>query len=174
MSGSRFDSLNTFIRRRHRLIIVAWIVAIAVSLLFIPSFFSAVSYNVTSVGGPTNTESQQAANILATQFPGSNNGSSTSILVVFQGSNVFSNPVKDSVLQLNRTVSSDGKIRNYTGMTSVYSTEYGLLNSTVPALLPQLGTLESSIVSLNTAEYSLQNNLSTLSSSLFQLQRGIN
>jgi len=174
LSGSRFDSLNTFIRRRHRLIIVAWIVAIAVSLLFIPSFFSAVSYNVTSVGGPTNTESQQAANILATQFPGSNNGSSTSILVVFQGTNVFSNPVKDSVLQLNRTVSSDGKIRNYTGMTSVYSTEYGLLNSTVPALLPQLGTLESSIVSLNTAEYSLQNNLSTLSSSLFQLQQGIN
>ncbi|HYB03025.1 MAG TPA: hypothetical protein VED17_01095, partial [Nitrososphaerales archaeon] len=174
LSGSRFDSLNTLIRRRHRLIIVAWVVVIAVSLVFIPSFFNAVSYNITSVGGPTNTESQQAANILAAQFPGSSNGSTTSILVVFQGANVFSNAVKNSVLGLNSTLATDDKLQNLTGMTSVYTTEFGLLNSTVPALLPQFRALESSIVSLNGAEYSLQSNLSTLSTSLFQLQQGIN
>ena len=174
LSGSRFDSLNALIRRRHRLIIVAWVVVIAVSLVFIPSFFNAVSYNITSVGGPTNTESQQAANILAAQFPGSSNGSTTSILVVFQGANVFSNAVKNSVLGLNSTLATDDKLQNLTGMTSVYTTEFGLLNSTVPALLPQFRALESSIVSLNGAEYSLQSNLSTLSTSLFQLQQGIN
>jgi putative drug exporter of the RND superfamily len=174
LSGSRFDSLNSFIRRRHRLIIVAWVVVIAVSLVFIPSFFSAVSYNITSVGGPTNTESQQAANILAAQFPGSSNSSTSSILVVFTGTNVFSSAVKDSVLKLNSTLASDSKIQNFTGMTSVYTTELGLLNSSVPALLGQLGTLESSIISLNSAEYSLQGNLSALSMGLFQLQTGIN
>ncbi len=174
MSGSRFDSLNSFIRRRYRLIIVVWIIALGVSLIFIPSFFGAVNYNITNVGGPTNTESQKAANILAAEFPGSTNSSTNSILVVYQGASVFSNQVKDAVLKLNDTMASDEKIQNYTGMDSVYGTEYDLLNSTVPALLPQVSTLESSIVSLNRAIYSLQSNLSTLSTSLFQLEQGVN
>ncbi len=67
--------------------------------------------------------------------------------MVFQGANVYSNAVKNSVLGLNSTLANDKKLQNFTGMTSVYSTESGLLNSTVPALLPQLSTLESSIVS---------------------------
>ncbi len=120
LSGSRFDSLNSFIRRRHRLIIVAWIIAVAVSLIFIPSFFGSVNYNITGVRGPTNTESQKAANILAAEFPSANNGSTTSILVVYQGPNVYSDSVKNSILKLNETISSDTKIQNYTGMDSVY------------------------------------------------------
>src|SRR3984893_12651132 len=116
MTASRFDPFNAFIRKRRRLIIIAWAVALVASLLFIPSFFSAVSYNVTGgIGGPTNTESQKAAHILAAQFPGGNNGSSSSILVVFQGNNnnVYSDAVKSSVLALNQTVGADGKIGNY-------------------------------------------------------------
>ena len=175
MSGSRFDSLNSFIRRRHRLIIIVWVIAVAISLIFIPSFFGSVSYNVTGgVGGPTNTESQQAANILAAQFPGSNNSSSTSILVVYQGSNVYSNSVKNSVLALNSTIAGDNKIGNYTGMSSVYSTEYGLLNSTVSALLPQVASLQSNLISLDTSIHHVQGNFANLSASLFQLQQGIN
>lgn len=174
MSGSRFDSLNSFIRRRHRLIIIVWIIVIAISLVFIPSFFASVNYNITSVGGPTNTESQRAANILAAQFPASNNGSTTAVLIVFQGANVYSDSVKNAVLSLNKTIASDPNIQNLTSVDSVYSTEYSLLNSTVNALVPQISTLQSSIVSLNTAMYSLQKNLSSLSSSIFQLQNGIN
>jgi len=149
LSGSRFDSLNTFIKRRRRWIILAWVIALGISLVFIPAFFSSVSYNVTGGGGgPTNSESVKAANILSTEFPGSNNGSSTSILVVFQGSNVYSNPVKNSVLALNASVAGDSKIGNFTGMQSVYSTEYGLLNSSLPTLLPQVANAEAKIASL--------------------------
>ena len=152
MPASRFDSFNTFIRKRRRLIIVAWIVAVIVSLLFIPSFFSSVSYNVTGgLGGPTNTESQRAANILAAEFPGGNNGSSSSVLLVFQGSssnnNVFSNSIKSAVLDLNRTFSTDPKIGNYTGFASVYTSETGILNSSLPSLLGQVAGLEKEIAS---------------------------
>ncbi|MDA4112132.1 MAG: MMPL family transporter [Thaumarchaeota archaeon] len=175
MSKSRFDQFNAFIRKRRRLIIIAWIVALAVSLIFIPSFFSSVSYNVTGgVGGPTNTESQKAANILSTEFPGSNNGSSTSILVVFQGNNVYSDSVKNGVLSLNDTISNDVQIGNYTGMTSVYSTEYGILNSSLPSLVAQVTSLESKLGLINSGVFTLQQNLSSLSGNLFQLEMGIN
>ena len=174
LSGSRFDALNSFIRRRRRWIILAWVVALGISLVFIPSFFSSVSYNITGGSGPTNSESVKAANILSTEFPGSNNGSTTSILVVYQGSDVFSNPVKNSVLALNSTIAGDKNIGNYSGMDSVYSTEYGILNSSLPSLLPQVESLESNIASLNKGMFTVQANLSSLSTNLFQLQNGIN
>lgn len=175
MSSSRFDSLSSFIRRRHRVIIIAWVIVVAISLAFIPSFFNSVSYNITGgIGGPTNTESQKAANILTAQFPGSSNGSTTSVLLVFQGANVYSDPVKNAVIALNSTVATDGKIANYTGTDSVYTTENGLLNSTVPALLPQVSKLQSSLEQLDNSMHSVQNNFENLSSSIFQLQSGIN
>src|ERR1700731_77299 len=175
MTASRFDPFNAFIRKRRRLIILAWAVALVASLLFIPSFFSAVSYNVTGgIGGPTNTESQKAANLLATEFPGGNNGSSTSVLVVFQGNsqNVYWDAVKSSVLALNQTIATDGKIGNYTGMSSVYGTQSGILGSSLPALVSQTATLVREIVNLSRGAYTLQQNLSTLSTNLFQLEQG--
>ena len=69
MPRSLFDSLNVFIRRRHRLIIIAWVVAVLFSLVLIPSFFSAVSYDLTGAfGRRSNTESDTAAHIIETQF----------------------------------------------------------------------------------------------------------
>lgn len=157
------------------MIIVAWVVVVGISLLFIPSFFNSVNYNITGgIGGPTNTPSQKAANVLAAEFPSANNGSSNSILVVYQGRNAYSNRVKSDVLSLNDTIAGDGKIGNYTGMNSVYSTEAGLLNSTVPALLPQVSGLQMSLGSLDRSMHSFQSDLSNLSSSLFQLESGIN
>jgi len=82
MSKSYFDSLNRFIQKRHRWIIIAWIVAVLASLVLIPSFFSSVSYNITGgFGAPSNTMSVKAANIVKVQFPSSNT-SDSSILVV--------------------------------------------------------------------------------------------
>src|SRR5665647_41704 len=97
MSRSLFDSLNGFIRKRHRLIIIAWVVAVLLSLVLIPSFFSSVSYDLTGgFGGRSNTESDTAAHIINAQFHTSNNstnstgnnegnGGSSSIIVVLQG-----------------------------------------------------------------------------------------
>ena len=86
MSKSRLDSLNALIKKRHRWIIVAWMVILVISLTLIPSFFSSVSYNITGgLGRPSNSESEKASNIMQAEFPGSSNESSDSIIIVLKG-----------------------------------------------------------------------------------------
>ncbi len=141
---SLFDSLNNFIRKRHRWIIIAWVVAVLLSLVLIPSFFSAVSYDLTGgFASPTNTESEKAANIMQAQFP-SSNSSDNSILVVIQGASVYSDSLKQNVLALNNMFANDKDIGNYTGESSLYSLEYGLLNSSIPSILNQTAELQLS------------------------------
>ncbi|MGI0090405.1 MAG: MMPL family transporter [Nitrososphaerales archaeon] len=145
MSG--FEALGSFIRRRYRWIIMVWIVAVLISLTLIPSFFSSVNYNITGdFGGPSNTESQKAQNILNVEFPSSNGSqNNNAILIVVQGIHPFSDPVKNAVLALNQTLTADRKIVSYTGMSSVYGTEYSLLNSTLPELLLEAASIASNI-----------------------------
>ncbi len=184
MPRSLFDSLNAFIRRRHRLIIVAWVVAVLFSLVLIPSFFSAVSYDLTGAfGRRSNTESDTAAHIIETQFNSSNNStrstesggnSNSSIIVVLQNVPVYSDELKQKVLALNSTLSKNTGIINYTGQTSLYTLETSLLNSSLSDLINQTVSLQSNIITINSGLYSLQNNLLTLSQNLFALQNGIN
>ena len=167
MPKSYFDSLNHFIRRRFRWVIIAWVIAVLLSLVLIPSFFSSVSYNLTGVFvGPSNTMSVKAANIVKAQFP-SSNSSDSSILVVIQGASVYSDSLKQDVLALNNTISTDIGISNYTGESSIYSLEASLLNSSVPDILNQTASLQSTIITINSGLYSLQDNLSELSTNLY-------
>ena len=170
MPRSYFDSLNHFIRRRYRWVIIAWVVAVMLSLVLIPSFFSSVSYNLTGgFGGPSNTMSVKAANIVQAQFPSSTNSSDNSILVVIQGAPVYSDSLKQDVLALNDTISKDTDIGNYTGESSLYSLEASLLNSSVPEILNQTASLQSTIITINSGLYSLQDNLSESSTNLYKL-----
>jgi putative drug exporter of the RND superfamily len=170
---SVFDSLNGFIRKRYRWVIGAWTAAMLLSLVLIPSFFSSVSYDLTrGFGGPSNTESEKAAQIVKAQFPASADDSN--ILVVVQGAPVYSNSLKQSILGLNNTVSRDQNIVNYTGTSSLYSLEASLLNSSLPDIVAQVESLQSNITTINSGLYSLQQNLSALSTNLFQLHGGIN
>ncbi|MGA3061149.1 MAG: MMPL family transporter [Candidatus Bathyarchaeia archaeon] len=167
MPKSYFDSLHHFIKRRYRLVIIAWVVAVMLSLVLIPSFFSSVSYNLTGgFGGPSNTMSVKAANIVQAQFPNSNS-SDASILVVVQGASVYSDSLKQSVLALNDTISKDTGIGNYTGESSLYSLETSILNSSVPEILNQAASLQSNIIAINSGLYSLQDNLSESSTNLY-------
>ena len=59
-------------------------------------------------------------------------------------------------------------------MASVYTTESGVLNSSVPSLVSQTSGLETEIAGINKGVNGLQDNLSVLSMSLFQLQQGVN
>jgi RND superfamily putative drug exporter len=151
------------------------VVAVLLSLVLIPSFFSSVSYNLTGgFGAPSNTMSVKAANIVQAQFPSSTNSSDNSILVVIQGAPVYSDSLQQDVLALNDTISKDTDIGNYTGESSLYSLEANLLKSSVPDMLNQTASLQSNIITINSGLYSLQSNLSELSTNLFQLQTGIN
>ena len=176
MPRSYFDSLNHFIQKRHRWVIIAWVIAVMLSLVLIPSFFSSVSYNITGgFGGPSNTMSVKAANIVQAQFPSSNSSNGdNSILVVIQNAPVYSDALKEDVLTLENTISKDQEIVNYTGESSLYSLEDNLLNSSVPDILNQTASLQSNIITINSGLYTLQDNLSELSTSMFQLQDGIN
>ena len=57
--ASRFDFLSSFLRKRYKLVIVAWIIGLVVFGTQIPTFFGAVSYNVagSNFGGPDRTPS---------------------------------------------------------------------------------------------------------------------
>ncbi len=174
MARSFFDSLNHFIRRRYRWVIAAWVVAVVLSLFLIPSFFSSVSYDLTGgFGAPSNTMSAKAATIIRTEFP-DGNSSDASILVVLQNASVYSDALRQVVLALNQTLFNDSEVGNYTGEQSIYSTEANVLNGSLPALINQTATLQSSIVAINQGLYSLTGNLSSLSKNLFQMQSGIN
>ena len=178
MSRSLFDSLNHFIRKRYRLVIVAWVIAVVLSLVLIPSFFSAVSYDLTgSFGSTPNSEADKTSDIIQAQFQSesSNSGASNnSIIVVIQNTSVYSDSLKQQLLILNQTVAADKGISNYTGQTSLYTLEISLLNSSIPLILNQTASLQNNIASINSGLYMLQNNLSVLSLNLFQLQEGIN
>ncbi len=154
------------------------------SLVLIPSFFSAVSYDLTSgFGARPNTESDQAAHIIDAQFHTANNstnGTSTnnergsSIIVVLQGVPVYSNELKQKVLELNNTLSKNTGISNFTGETSLYTLEESLLNSSISELISQTENLQTNIATINSGLYTLQDNLSALSTNVFPLQDGIN
>jgi RND superfamily putative drug exporter len=152
------------------------VVAVLFSLVLIPSFFSAVSYDLTGgFGAPSNAESAKAAKIVDAQFPSSiNDSSGASILVVVNGAQVYSDSLKQTTLALNDTLSTDKGVGNYTGESSLYTLEASLLNASVPAIVNQTASLQSNIVTINSGLYTLQNNLSVLSMNLFQLQSGIN
>ena len=175
MAKSLFDSLNHFIRKRYKLVIIAWVVAVLLSLVLIPSFFSSVSYDLTGGFGSTpNSEANKAANIVQAEFPSSSNSTGSSIIIVIQGAPVYSDSLKQSVLALNQTISNDKNVANYTGQTSLYSLEGNLLNSSIPEIVNQTAALQSSIATINSGLYMLQGNISYLSTNLFQLQDGIN
>lgn len=149
---------------------------VLISVSFLPSFFSNVSYNITGgFGGPANTESQKAQNILNQEFPSTtNNESSNAILILLQGANPYSATVKNTVLSLNNTLANNKGVANYTGMDSLYSTEFTLLNSSLPSIIPQVAALQANISMINQELYVLEQNLSSLSSNIFQLEQGLN
>ena len=175
MSKSFFDSLNNFIRKRHRWIIIAWVVAVLLSLVLIPSFFSSVSYDLTGgFGAPSNTESTKTAKLVNAQFPSSNTSNGETILVVIQGTQVYSDLLKQKAMALNNTLSNDKEVGNYTGQASLYSLEASLLNSSIPAIINQTASLQSNIYSINSGLFTLKGNLSYLIANLFLLQDGLN
>ncbi len=148
----------------------------------IPSFFSAVSYDLTGgFGSRSDTESDRASKIIDAQFHTSSNGTrnssgseNNSIIVVLQGVPVYSDALKQKVLTLNDTLSKNAGISNYTGQTSLYTLEASLLNSSLSDLINQTASLQSNIIEINSGLFTLRDNFSVLSENLFGLQTGIN
>lgn len=136
---SGFERLGSLVRKHHRWIILGWIIVFLISLTMISGFLSSVNYNITSSSGPTNTESQKAQNIINAEFSAvANNTGSNSIEILLQGIQPYSDTMKNEMFALNRTLTADDKISNYTGMSSLYAQEYTGLNGFIPSLLPEV------------------------------------
>ena len=147
-SKSRFSGVSSLIEKRHRWIILTWMIIFLVSLTMVSGFLSSVNTNITSAGGPSNTESQKAQNILNSQFPALNNNTDDNlIIVILQGGQPYSDAVKNAVLALNQTLTSSAKVSNYTGMTSIYTEVYSELNSIVPSLLQEAASEAANVSS---------------------------
>jgi putative drug exporter of the RND superfamily len=146
---SRLDILSSFLRKRYKLVLVAWLIALVVFGSQINTFFGAVNYNIagSSFGGPTNSEAQQAQNILDAQFPTANSSSGgNGIILVIQNDRMYSSSVQSALINLNGSLSSDPHLSgSFTGMDSLYSTEYSSLAQLVPTLLPQVAEANASI-----------------------------
>ncbi|HXY56891.1 MAG TPA: MMPL family transporter [Nitrososphaerales archaeon] len=130
---SFFDPLNALVRKNYRVIVIVWVLVLLVSAPLVSSFFSSVSFNVSgsSLSVP-NSESDRAQAVLNSQFP-SMNFSGNSVIVVLQNQNVYSKDVRLGILSLNDTLARDPKLSGFTGITSIYSVEESLLDSTLPA-----------------------------------------
>ena len=142
---SFFEPLNAVIRKHHRTIVITWVLVLLVSAPLVSSFFSSVSFNVSgsSLSVP-NSESDKAQAVLNAQFP-SMNFSGNSVIVVLQNQNVYANDVRSGILSLNRTLAADSELPDFTGITSIYSVEENLLDSTVPAYIGQAAQIAGQI-----------------------------
>lgn len=150
---SLFDLLNALVRRRHRAIVAAWFIALVVSAPLVAGFFSSVSFNVTSGASSLvvqNSESQKAQAVIDAQFPAMNTTAGP-VIIVFQNQNVYSNQVKAGIFSLNQTLSTDFSMSNFTGITSLYSEEVGLLDTSIPPLVSQIAQTVSQANSSNRA-----------------------
>ncbi len=145
-----FHGFNSFLRKRRKVIIVAWIVAVIVAGTQVPTFFNSVSYNVagSNFGGPSNTESQQAQNVINAQFPTANGTGSNGIILVLQNQDIYSPADQSALIGLNKTFAGDPVlVSSFTGMDSIYSTEFSFLESVLPSLLPQVAQVNATLSS---------------------------
>lgn len=180
MSKSRFELLNSFIKRFYKLIIIIWLVIIISSFTFLPLFFNATTYNLTdsTVSSPDDSESQKAQAIINSKFSsvlsaGGQSGGDT-ILLVIKNDDIYSNDIRKSIFSLEETFTSDESITNFNGMSNIYSMESDLISSFIPSLVSQTQEFSSSIEFMNKGLYDLEGNLILLHMELFELNDILN
>ena len=180
LGKSKFEYLNSLTRRFYIPIIIIWIIIIIGSTFFIPSFFNATTYNLTdsTVSSPDDSESEKAQAIIASQFssPISEGGSAggDSIILVIRNDEIYSNNIRTSLLSLEDVINSDDSIRNFNGISSIYSMESDLILSFMPSLISQTQDFGSSIELTNKGLYDLQENIIAIHMGIFDSDNGVN
>ncbi len=119
-----FAKIGSFVGRRHRLIVLFWI------LLLVGSFplwtqLSHVVTSSTSGGQSSSSQSAQAQNIMAREFPRPQ--SNTSAIILLQGNNVTDNATRLFTLDLEIKLLKPGVLDSVENFTSIYSLARTLL-----------------------------------------------
>jgi RND superfamily putative drug exporter len=121
-----FARIGSFVGRRYKLIIVFWIVLLVVSLPLSQQLSQVVTSNTS--GGQSNTsQSAQAQNLMAQEFP--HPQSNTSAIILLQGNDVTDNATKRFTLDLEKQLLVPGVLTSVENVTSIYSLERAALTA---------------------------------------------
>ncbi|ARM75186.1 MMPL family transporter [Acidianus manzaensis] len=149
-----------FVSKKWYLIIIVWIIILAVSAPLSSLFFNSVSYQIT-ITTPGSTAAK-AENIVSNYFHLRNTGEAGAILIL-----------KGNVTPYSLYLSNLTKYGNIT-ITSFFTLEKGILNSTLYSLVNSTNKLNESITNISIDENKLNLNLSkqytNLTESITKLQ----
>ena len=130
MLEGQFGSLGNFIKKRYKIIIIVWLVALVVLLPFAAESTSLVNYNIENIefAGSNQTMSVEANALLNSQFNNSNSSSNGTAVVLFIASpleNVTSYKLWE---KLNSTYKSDLNSLAPSGIISPYNIGNGVVD----------------------------------------------
>jgi putative drug exporter of the RND superfamily len=115
-----FARIGSFVGRRHRLIIVFWILTFAASFPLSQQLSQVVTSN-TSGGQSSTSQSALADNLMAQEFP--HPQSNASAIILLQANDVTDNATKIFTLNLERSFQKAGVLNSLENVTTVYSLE---------------------------------------------------
>ena len=125
--GTVFSRLGELVVRRHRLVVVFWIIALVALIPVVLQEGNALSLSQGGASG-SNLESALASNIISAQF--SSSVPNNSLIIVVTGKNVTTPAVQDTINSLVSQIKADKSLVGVQSVTSVYSVLYPVLNST--------------------------------------------
>ena len=147
-SSTPFKKLGSFVYRRRKYVIVAWVIALVAVLPIIVNAGNSTSLQMGSAKG-SQLESVKADDIISSQF-GKTVANST-ILVVITGQNVSSLATQALILNILNSVKSDKSISGLTQTADVYSLLYPTIVSVNRAVYAALESANSTSHGLLTA-----------------------
>jgi RND superfamily putative drug exporter len=122
-----FSRLGATVVKRHRLIILFWIIALLASIPVALNEGSALSLQQGSASG-SHLESVEASDLITAQFAKS--VAPNTLLVVVTAKNVTTPAVQDYVNGLVAQIKADKNLTGVQNVTSIYSVLYPVLNGT--------------------------------------------
>lgn len=137
-----FDKIANGITKHHKIIIVAWIVALLISVPAMLLVNSAVEYQVSFTTGDE-YESARANEIITENFQ--NSVANGTLIIVLQSNNVTNASARDFVLALQQRIENSQDLKYLLGTSSIYSYSTTILDQVVLELGPNMRPTEQSI-----------------------------
>jgi len=138
---SMFESLANRVIKRHRAIIIIWLVILLLAVPYVSHIGNVVEYEETSMA-PPDIESERANNLMSEQFGGSLDNSS--IIIVFEG-DVGTPAARDYLLNLENQIEKNRDIRYLNNVTSIYSVEQEVFEGEIKGIAPAIHETENGV-----------------------------
>jgi RND superfamily putative drug exporter len=172
MLERQFGTLGNFIKKRYKIIIIAWIAVLVVLLPFAAESTSLVDYNITNVefAGSNQTMSANAQHLLNAQFNSTNSSSNGTAVVLYIDSPFNSSTSYTLWEKLNSTYKSELASLGPSGIVSPYD----IANQVVDTISNSTFTLHTNLAKAAndtiTGYITIQSNVSKIENFTQQLK----